>query len=98
MSDRTTGRMPRHYTQGVFKDKREIEKYRRIADRVMKQSKTYEKESKLTIVGLITVVILLSLTPLAILFKNKANKNKVGVMDKSPDEPNIDKNKFSNLI
>lgn len=75
MSERTTGRMPRRYTQGIFKNKQEIEKYKKIADKVLKQSKTYEKESKLVIIGLIISVIILSATPLVILFKNKYKKS-----------------------
>lgn len=71
MSERTTGRLPRRYTQGVFKNKRDIEKYRKIADTVMKQSKVYEKESRLAVVGIVIMVMMLSLTPFVIYFKNK---------------------------
>ena len=66
--------MPRRYSQGVYKNKQEIEKYRKVADRIFKESKTYEKESKLAIIGIIVCVLMLALTPLVILYKKKHKK------------------------
>lgn len=100
MSERTTGRMPRRYTQGIFKNKQEIEKYKKIADKVLKQSKTYEKESKLVIIGLIISVIILAVTPLVILFKNKYKKNiiKKEIKDNAVSINEIQSKKYNDIF
>ena len=83
MSNRTTGRMPRKYTQGIYKDKREIDKYRKLASRILSESKTYEKESMLAVIGIVVCVVMLSLTPFVILFKKKHSSNNNGNSDSS---------------
>lgn len=76
MSERTTGRMPRKYSKAMFKNKQDAVRYKKLADKIMSQSRVYEKERKIAIIGIVICVLIMVMTPLIIYFKCKKKMNK----------------------
>lgn len=94
---RRHSRISRAHAEGVYKNKREIEKYKKIADRVLKESKVYEKETSITICCIIIIVIMLAITPFVILYKNKSKKTS-NVISEEPITNNVSNTSSSNIL
>lgn len=73
MDARSAHRMPHKYSEGIYKNKSEIDRYKRIANDIIKKSKTYDKLAKLSLICISILILMFAITPIIIIIKLRLN-------------------------